>query len=170
MQVGWAFGRDPQLRSRSMFMPNETKTSAVELYRPYLPRWQAAAGFWLLTWYSFAVGGALAAAFVAANPAFLRANGEFTTPGALLAWFAVGATLVTNFLRPWRFHRAYQRAVYKLQAGLDRAVLDSRRGADLPKIVDECRALILEAGKELDAADGLPKGQGAKKPDNEADQ
>ena len=139
----------------------KTAVSAQETYRPYLRRWQLAAGWWLLTWYFLAVGGALGATLIAANPTFLRSGGDFKAAGLVVAWFVVGATLMTNFLRPWRFHRGYQRATYRMQAALDRARLDPTLERDLPGIVDECHALILAAGNELDRTDGLPGAQPA---------
>ena len=134
--------------------PGRKPGQAVAIYSKYLFGWKLAATFWLNVWWLLSAGGILASALVAANPAFLK-DGDFAPYGALVPWFALMATVLTSFLRPWRFHRAYQRAVYELRSALDKAILDPAQEARLPEIMDKCHTLILAAGSELDATDGI---------------
>jgi len=125
-------------------------------YRRALARWSLAAGFWLGFWWFFTVGAIVASTLSAASPSFLLKEHSHVREwyGEVIAWFAVVAVSITGLVRPWRFHRGYQVAAYKLQIALYRAEMTPSAAPVHREFVLGINR-ILDAGKELDESDGL---------------
>lgn len=123
-------------------------------YRKDLARWTIAAGFWLVFWWFFTIGAIVASTLSAASPSFLMEKGKRSNLGEVVAWFAVASVSITAVVRPWRFHRGYQVAAYRLQIALRRAEMDPLAATVHREFVSGIDK-ILDAGSELDDSDGL---------------